>query len=282
MTNIIEKLINCSIDTSLYSPLFGEVKLKNISSLELKIVVQTKNGYSTFNKYGQYEYASEDSECMLFPSKENKNWDNFCPFQDGEIVVSDNKLFIYCKKMDYDDSLGCYAGFIRGKAWMYRLQSFELRDKCRRASKQEKQRLFELLKEYDYIWNPETKTLEQIIENLDKECVELVNKLNNIKCIKTTSSCCGHLKGPYMIFFQCNDFSSLGLLYRCVNRNYSDGKWRIECCCSDCNPTHGFLLTTKETFKNEQEMNESVKSLIKNIDYWKNPQFNEYFKNNNN
>ena len=82
-----------------------------------------------------------------------------------------------------------------------------------------------------------------------------------------------------MIFFNCYDFIRLGKLYRCVNRNYSDGKWRIECCCSDGNPTHGFLLASKEPFNSKEEMMESVNDLIENIDYWENPIFDDYFKN---
>lgn len=275
--NLVEILKDAPKGTKLYSPLIGEIEFDSIN--QNTIFVRTENGLYSFNKFGKYLSFFSDSECLLFPSKENREWNTFLPFHDGEILVSNNKLFIYCKQMDNDDRLGCYAGFTRGEECMYRLQSFEKKSRCKRASKEERQQLFELLKEYDYIWNPETKKLETTIDKLDKECVDLVKKLNTIKGIKTTNSCCGHLKEPYRIFFQCNDFSSLGLLYRCVNRNYSDGKWRIECCCSDGNPTHGFLLTTKDTFKNEQEMNESVQSLIENIDYWENPQFSDYFKN---
>jgi len=114
---------------------------------------------------------------------------------------------------------------------------------------------------------------------MDEECITLCDKLNSLSHVETTESCCGHCKEPYMIFFDCDDFIRLGKLYRCVNRNYSDGKWRIECCCSDGNPTHGFLLTSKEPFNSKEEMMESVNNLIENIDYWENPIFDDYFKN---
>ena len=115
---------------------------------------------------------------------------------------------------------------------------------------------------------------------MDKECIALCDKLNSLSDIETTESCCGHCKQPYMIFFNCYNFIRLGKLFRCINRNYSDGKWRIECCCSDRNPTYGFLLTSKEPFNSNEEMMKSINSLIENIDYWENPIFDNYFNNN--
>lgn len=114
---------------------------------------------------------------------------------------------------------------------------------------------------------------------MDKECIALCDKLNSLSDIETTESCCGHCKQPYMIFFNCYNFIRLGKLFRCVNRNYSDGKWRIECCCSDRSPICGFLLTSKEPFNSNEEMMKSVNSLIENIDYWENPIFDNYFNN---
>ena len=115
---------------------------------------------------------------------------------------------------------------------------------------------------------------------MDEECIELCDKLNSLSSVETTESCCGHCKEPYMIFFNCYDFVRLGKLYRCINRNYSDSKWRIECCCSDVNPIYGFLLISKEPFNSKEEMMESVNDLIENIDYWENPIFDDYFNNN--
>lgn len=115
---------------------------------------------------------------------------------------------------------------------------------------------------------------------MDEECIAICNKINSLSGVKTTESCCGHCKQPYMIWFDCNDFTRLAKLYRCINKNYSDGKWRIECCCGDTHPLYGFLLTSKQPFKSKKKMMESVNRLIENIDYWENPTFNNYFNNN--
>lgn len=47
---------------------------------------------------------------------------------------------------------------------------------------------------------------------------------------------------------------------------------------SDRKPCCGFWLRSKEQFKTEEEINESVKRLIENLLYWSDPKFNDYFK----
>jgi hypothetical protein len=41
--------------------------------------------------------------------------------------------------------------------------------------------------------------------DLDKECLDLCVALNRLDGIRTTSSCCGHGKDPYMIWFRAKD-----------------------------------------------------------------------------
>ena len=116
-----------------------------------------------------------------------------------------------------------------------------------------------------------------IPDDMDKECIDLCVKLNNLSHVTTIESCCGHLKDNYRIFFECDDFVRLGRLFRCVNRNYSDGKWRIEVDGHDGKPCCQFILTSKNPFSSYDEMMDSVDFLIDNIDYWENPAFDEYF-----
>ena len=114
-------------------------------------------------------------------------------------------------------------------------------------------------------------------EEFDKECVELCKVLNNMKNLETTESCSGHLKNEFVIFFRCDNFSTLAKISRSVNRNYSDGKWELLVMDSDRRPCCLFLLRSKEPFKTESEMNESVNRLIDNLKYWQKDVFKEYF-----
>ena len=115
------------------------------------------------------------------------------------------------------------------------------------------------------------------MENKDKDFVELIETLNELPHVKVFSSFCGDLKQPYRIWFRCNDFARLAKLYRCVNRNYSDGKWRIEISGTDECPLYAFMLESKEVFSTSAEMAQSVQQLISSIKYWEQKRFEEHF-----
>lgn len=125
---------------------------------------------------------------------------------------------------------------------------------------------------------PKEDTQRGCRDKMDEECIDLVAKLNSLKNVQTTESCCGHLTEPYRIWFRCNNFVRLAKLYRCVNKNYSDGKWCIEVDGSDVQPTYEFLLRSKEPFKSYSEMEKSIEELIDNIDYWEDEKYDEYFQ----
>lgn len=75
MNNIAEILRNAPKGTKLYSPIYGEVELSNITSNnQILVFITNRNGLVAFNKYGQY---NKNGECLLFPSKEVREWDNF-------------------------------------------------------------------------------------------------------------------------------------------------------------------------------------------------------------
>lgn len=82
--NLVEILKDCPKGpkgTELYSPLFGEVTLYKVSlSGEYPISVRTQlNDSAIFTKYGIYRAEYADSECTLFPSKDNRDWSKFQP-----------------------------------------------------------------------------------------------------------------------------------------------------------------------------------------------------------
>ena len=79
MINIVEKLKDCPKGTKLYSPLFGEVEFVRIEIGSI-IVKVLDNGipYSNvaFSAGGKLNNI-EQSECLLFPSKDNRDWNKF-------------------------------------------------------------------------------------------------------------------------------------------------------------------------------------------------------------
>lgn len=113
--------------------------------------------------------------------------------------------------------------------------------------------------------------------NMDKECIKLCNTLNSIPSIDTFESCCGHLKDSYSVWFFCNDIIAISRLGRCVERNYSDGKWELLVDSTDTHPTGVFWLRSKVPFQSYDEMEESVNELCVCIQYWFNTKFDSYF-----
>lgn len=77
--NIAEILRKCPKGTKLYSPVFGEVELAKVDyDEEYSITCITKNGvYGLFTRDGSLFFDYSDTECMLFPSKEQRDWSKF-------------------------------------------------------------------------------------------------------------------------------------------------------------------------------------------------------------
>ena len=71
-------LKDCPVGTKLYSPIYGEIYFEEMrSNGKYPIITITKSIYAaTFTKEGFY-YADEDGECILFPSKEQRDWSKF-------------------------------------------------------------------------------------------------------------------------------------------------------------------------------------------------------------
>lgn len=87
--NLVEILKNCPQGTPLYSPICGECGLNYV--FNNTIIVKLKNemldgqleriNFMTFDSKGRYGGDSRNDnierECLLFPSKENRDWAKF-------------------------------------------------------------------------------------------------------------------------------------------------------------------------------------------------------------
>lgn len=83
---IAEILKNCPEGTKLYSPVWGNVELIKVNALN-NIEIRDSNEIK-YIIYPNGKY-SENGEVILFPSKEQYNWDEFLiPFENGDIIVT--------------------------------------------------------------------------------------------------------------------------------------------------------------------------------------------------
>lgn len=70
--NLCEILKNCPYEAKLYCTFLGDVTFLCI--IENRIQVRYGNATYSFSKYGTYTH---DGECVLFPSKEQRDWSKF-------------------------------------------------------------------------------------------------------------------------------------------------------------------------------------------------------------
>ena len=84
--SLVEILKNCPKGMKLYSPIYGEMEFRGIIEHSGSINCHTSKGASHyFFPDGKYE---PEGECVLFPSKEQRDWDEFMiPFKDGDIII---------------------------------------------------------------------------------------------------------------------------------------------------------------------------------------------------
>ena len=95
MKNILEVIKKAPKDRVYYSPLIGKCHVEIIKSTDYPIIAENmNNGMSVvFSENGKYIIDSEmpEGECVLFPSRDNRDWEAFERELDG--VVSGKSFF---------------------------------------------------------------------------------------------------------------------------------------------------------------------------------------------
>ena len=169
--NLAELLKDCPVGTKLYSTVCGEVEFVEVTkdSSIFPIITRDSNSIKqVFTKKGCY-IDSGFAECVLFPSKEQRDWSKYQrPLKDGDIIY-DRLLKKICIYSLYGDKTPCIKGcrynesFIQLKfEKLEGLIPISIQD-YRLASEEEKHKLFHAIKNEGYQWNTETKTLEKLI-----------------------------------------------------------------------------------------------------------------------
>ena len=77
--NLVEILKDCPEGTKLYSPVFGEVEFESINDIIGPIVVTTNTGNAECFTADGKMHTYYNGECLLFPSKEQRDWSKFKP-----------------------------------------------------------------------------------------------------------------------------------------------------------------------------------------------------------
>lgn len=182
--NIAETLDGCPKGTKLYSPIFGDVYLEKIRPHLAVVVTTESNDKEEFLYDGRYGI---NGECVLFPSKDQRDWSKFQrPFKDGDIIfthadctkIGFGYTWISIFEENRNGGVATYVDYCNeGKDFYTYLDDKSLlcekKDiiQQRLATEEEKQKLFQAIKDNGYKWNPETKTLEKLPKFKDGDVI---------------------------------------------------------------------------------------------------------------
>lgn len=169
-----EILKNVPKGTKLYSTICGYVEFDKINNDNdcYPIICYNNNGLELFTKEGKYNYYN-DGECILFPSKENRDWSKFelpCQFKIGDVLTSkDGVCIAIFNKNDFIPDGKNYNVLYYNCWYSPRSGFFKFGidygigriDEYRYATETEKNKLFDKLQEKGYFWNYKTNSLEK-------------------------------------------------------------------------------------------------------------------------
>lgn len=169
--NIAEILKECPSDMELDSPLVDGLYFDKVTEINM-IKCYTKRYYehtSTCNSiyfYSDGSYLNHTkAKCVIFP-KGKTTWEGFEPpikFKDGDIVTDiEGAIFIY-QEISVSGYCGSFVSLDRYNQFISYYEPY-LIDCIHLATEEEKQKLFQAIKENGYRWNGETKTLEKLIK----------------------------------------------------------------------------------------------------------------------
>ena len=176
--NLAKILKDCPEGTKLYSPVFGDVEFVKVfpdNFFLCPIQIKLKNNLlENLTKDGRL-FGEYNGECMLFPSKEQRDWSKFkiknskkeylvspCEFNNGDILATNTGLQVFIlQKAESGKRGNCYIGYDFGENMIFTAGSWRF---VRLATEEEKQKLFDAIKLNGYKWNPEIKTLEKLVK----------------------------------------------------------------------------------------------------------------------
>ena len=76
--NLCEILKDCPTGTKLWSPVWGNMTLIQINDISLYPIVLSADGFNSVSLHSDGRmYGVKESECILFPSKEQRDWSKF-------------------------------------------------------------------------------------------------------------------------------------------------------------------------------------------------------------
>lgn len=178
MTNLVSILKYCPEGTKLYSPIYGEITFTAISSrntiLGKAIKWDGEIVIIAFTRLGRLSSEFSNSECVLFPSKDQRDWDKFrIPTKKGDVIMfngqvpclvtgdySQDKKNWVCGLLEDGDFC---TNIIHPSEWCPCFYTF--------ATEEVKDALFKAMDKAGYTWDGETLKKKSQFKPFDKVLV---------------------------------------------------------------------------------------------------------------
>ena len=157
MINLAKILKYYPKGTKLYSPIYGEVVLDSVQSKSIYTLAKTNNGSTLeveFTSLGRRYGEFSNSECVLFPSKDQRDWDKFrIPAKKGDIMMFTDKSAVFM----IDAMMDNYVTII---AYVDKYSTFRTGGRILLnyipASEDMKKKFFDAMDKAGYTWDGET------------------------------------------------------------------------------------------------------------------------------
>lgn len=182
--------LDCAMNENVY---FNEILDDEDSIYPIKCYI-IENGVRNsiyFTKYGEF-CNTGTAKCVIFP-KGKTTWEGFqIPFKDGDVVATKKGMYIGIVKIENGMQQYAYVA-INEVNNLSRNISY-----CfdRLATEEEKEKIFQAIKDNGYKWNQETKTLEKLVEPKfkveDKVKRKNINYVPIVTIVKFDDDCYGY------------------------------------------------------------------------------------------
>ena len=168
MTNLVSILKHCPEGTKLYSPIYGEVTFTAVSDRNKILGKATKWDREiatvAFTRLGRLSGEFSNAECVLFPSKDQRDWNKFrIPTKKGDVIMFNGQVPCLVTGDYSQDKKNWVCGLLEDgdfctnimhpSEWSAHFYTF--------ATKEIKDELFKAMDKAGYTWDGETLRKKQ-------------------------------------------------------------------------------------------------------------------------
>lgn len=161
MLNLVELLRDCPTGMELDCTVFDNITFDYVNTQQNRVYCKVGKSESVWFTPKGCVNLLPDAKCVIFP-KGKTTWEGFvppCQFKDGDVVISTSNSTHLISCRDKNNGWESCCSIIYGKFDSTKTTHVI---PTRLSTEEEKQKLFDAIRDNGYKWNPETKTLDKL------------------------------------------------------------------------------------------------------------------------